>query len=203
MTKFEDQLFTDLMHQYRPVLERAGTPAAAGRHSLRRPAWLAGGAVGVAGAVAAGVTVLGTASPAFAVTQNPNGTTTIAVSKPSGVAGANIKLHAIGLRAVLVPVRSGCPSLSSLPAAPWPRGHRYQSSTMGRMSRGGEGSITIDAHGIPRTDTAVVAVRTSHHGRTTQTTMAVKLTRGPVPSCVSLPPVQQWHGQGHGQAPQR
>jgi hypothetical protein len=202
MTKFEDQLFTDLMHQYRPVLERAGTPAAAGRHSVRRPAWLASGAVGVAGAVAAGVATLGAASPAYAVTQNSNGTTTVAVSQPPGIAGANIKLHALGLRAVLVPVRAGCPSLSSLPMGTPLRGHHFSSTKGSFRSPGrgrGEGSITIDAHGIPRTDTAVVAVSTSNG----QTAMAVRLTRGRVPSCVSLPPVQQGHGRGHGQARQR
>ncbi len=40
-----------------------------------------------------------TSSPAFAVTRNPDGTVTVKLTKPSGIAGANKRLAAMGVRA--------------------------------------------------------------------------------------------------------
>jgi hypothetical protein len=49
------------------------------------------------------------------VTRHANGTVTVAVDRPSGVAGANVTLHAMGARVRVVPVRPGCPPIGSLP----------------------------------------------------------------------------------------
>lgn len=117
MTNFEDQLLNDLMATYQPALEGSRlSPRTARRRALPRPAWLGAAAVGVASAATAAVVLGG--SPAYAahaVTPHADGTVNVAVYQASGVAGANARLHAPGARVVVVPVRPGCPSISSLP----------------------------------------------------------------------------------------
>jgi hypothetical protein len=79
-------------------LATGGLPrhAAAGRKSL------VAGAGGVAVAAAAtGVLVAGGGTPAYAVTTHPNGTITLALTKPSGISGANGALRHLGDRVVL------------------------------------------------------------------------------------------------------
>ncbi|HLI38326.1 MAG TPA: hypothetical protein VKV80_13455 [Streptosporangiaceae bacterium] len=180
MTKFADELFNDLMREYQPALQRVQRPAAAGRRAVPRPVWAAAGTAGMAGAVAAGVVGFG-GSPAYAVTQNPNGTLTVAVSRLDGVSGANARLRAIGSRVVVVPVRPGCPSMNSLPAATPPPGRRVSGSARGR-----DRSVTVDVRGVPAGDIALVAAKAGPSGRVTQ--LAMKLIKGTAPSCVSLPP---------------
>jgi len=119
MTKFSDQLLTDLMSEHGATLADTGPLAARGRQPrpVRRAALLAGGAGTLAAGLTVGLTAFGGGtSPAYAVTRHADGTLTVAVSQPSGVPGANQKLHTLGERVVLVPVRAGCPSIDSLPA---------------------------------------------------------------------------------------
>jgi hypothetical protein len=52
---------------------------------------------------------------AYSVTRHANGTVTVSVSRPSGVAGANATLRAMRARVRVVPVRPGCPPIGSLP----------------------------------------------------------------------------------------
>ena len=67
-------------------------------------------------------------TPAYAVTNNPNGTVTLAVYQKAGIAGANAKLHALGDSQVyVVPVGAGCPSMSSLPAPAVPLNGKHLS----------------------------------------------------------------------------
>lgn len=68
-------------------------------------------------AATAAVMALGSApaSAAYSVTRHGNGTVTVSVSSASGVAGANAALHHIRARVVVVPVRPGCPPITSLP----------------------------------------------------------------------------------------
>ena len=130
MTKFADQLFDDLIREHGSSLTNARPPAPRGHLATRR-ALLAVGGGGVAVAAAAGVLVAtagtnpaahsgqvaGGKTPAYAVTNNPNGTVTLAVYQKDGIAGANAKLHELGDSQVyVVPVGAGCPSMSSLPA---------------------------------------------------------------------------------------
>ena len=140
-----------------------------------------GGTLAVAGAIA-GTLVAGSGSPAYAVTKNPDGSITIAVYQASGIAGANQRIHQLGDKQVfVVPVKAGCPSISSLPKPPVPaRGHRM--TTGAAVSR--NGSVTsVTAQGIPAGDILVFAVETS--GRTTMGEGI--LTSAPAPSCVSRP----------------
>jgi hypothetical protein len=180
MTKFEDQLFADLMDEYRPVLRRLEQPVAAAkprRAPARRVAWLTG--VATAGAVATGVALLGGGTPAYAVTQHPNGTVTVSLTSAAGVKPANIKLRVLGDRVVVVPVGSGCPSMSSLPRPKF-RGP-VKVTTSGNESNG---TLTVDAHGIPAGETMIIAASTRPGGGME---LAGSVISGAAPSCVSLP----------------
>jgi len=182
MTKFSDQLFTDLMNEHSATLRATQLPAAPRGHSaVQRGAWLAGGAgtlaVGITAALAA---TSGGGAAAYAVTPHADGTVTVGVSKPSGIAGANASLTALGDRVVVVPVRAGCESMDSLPAAVAKAGGVTVSAGTLKSDKG---SITVNAHGIPRGDLLVLAVVGTSHG----TSIAASLTSGPAPSCVSEP----------------
>jgi hypothetical protein len=193
MTKFEDQLFDDLMREHGSTLADTRPHAAPIRRVATRRTLLAAGAgCAAAGAIAGTLvasggtprTALGTPA-AYAVTKNPDGTVTLAVYKTSGFAGANARLRQLGSdQVVIVPVGPGCPSMDSLPAPVVPvSGHI---STRTSASRYG-GSITVSAQGIPAGDILVVAVETTTNGPVTTSLGSARLTSPPAPSCVSLP----------------
>jgi hypothetical protein len=193
MTKFADQLFDDLMREHGPALAHTTLPAPRARSATARRAVLtAGGGLVAAGAVAGTLVAAGGVSgapahnaaagtPAYAVTKNPDGTITLDVYRQSGIAGANARLHELGdKQVVVVPVEPGCPSLGSLPKPPVSgRGHMISVGT----SVGRDGSVTVQAHGIPAGDIMVVGVESI--GRTRLGASA--LTSSPPPSCISLP----------------
>jgi hypothetical protein len=185
VTKFEDQLFDDLMREHGPGLARTSRPAPPKRHSTARRTLLATGGVGIAAAAAiTGAVVTGgaTPAPAYAVTNNPDGTVTLAVYDKAGIAQANARLHQLGDKQVfVVPVAPGCPGIGSLPHARPPRGIYI------REGSSGNGSITVTAKGIPRGDILVVGVVDTSHGHTRSSLSGAVLTTPPPPSCVSLP----------------
>jgi hypothetical protein len=178
MTKFADQLYADLMRQHGSALAGTRPPAASRRHIASRRALLATGAGGLAVAATAGA-LAGGGTPASALTTNRDGTVTLAVYQASGIAQANTKLRQLGDDVVVVPVRPGCPSLASLRAPAVPPDGRI--SMQGTSSR--DGSITVNARGVPAGDIIVVGAETSARGGE----MGGRLTSRPVPSCVSLP----------------
>jgi hypothetical protein len=184
MTKFADQLLDDLMREHAPALAHARPPAARARHAVTGRKLLLAGAGGVAVAAAAtGVLVAAGGTPAYAVTTHPNGWVTLALTKPSGISGANGALHHLGDRVVIVPVEPGCPSLGSLrPPAVQPSGHI---SVQGTDSIGG--SITVNAKGIPAGDILVVGAETTTTATTRSQMVGARLTSPPAPSCISLP----------------
>jgi hypothetical protein len=103
MSKFEDHLWREVERQHGPHMERAGRPQP--RHDRLRSRLIAGGSVfGLAGAGVTVALVLGaaSASPAFAVTRHRDGTVTVWVKRSSGIAGANAKLHQLGIRAMVL-----------------------------------------------------------------------------------------------------
>jgi hypothetical protein len=193
MTKFEDQLFGQLMAEHGHRLRVVQRPAPA-RRRVRRPVWLATGAAGAAAAVAAAVLAPGSAPAyaAYSVTKH-NGTVTVAVNRPSGVAGANAALHAIRARVVVVPVRPGCPPIGSLPR-PHPAPHPYVSVAT-RVTGTGHRSVTVNLGngGIPAGDTMILAF--SGSGGPGSTSLgAGGIITGRVPRCVSLPPAPSGEG---------
>ena len=185
--KFEDQLFSDLMAEHGSSLRDASQPAGA-RRGARRPVWLAGGAVGAAGAITAGVMALGGA-PAYAaytVTAGPGGAVSVSVRDAAGVSGANARLHAIHARVRVVPVRAGCVPMSSLPR-PNPPVHLAIETAVG-VGKDGHRSVTVRVGkpGIPQGDTFLLAFYGApgpgHTGGG-----AGGLITGKAPACVSLP----------------
>jgi len=151
MTRFADDLFDDLMREHGQVLAKTTVPAAPKRYRTARPVLLTAGAGGVAVAAAVGILVAGGGTPAYAVTTHPDGTVTLAVYQASGIAGANSQLHQLGDRVVVVPVQPGCPSISSLPAPAVPA-----QQISAQASGSSDGSVTVDAHGIPAGDILVL-----------------------------------------------
>ena len=197
MTKFADQLLDDLMREHGPALAHARPLAARPRHAAAGRKLLLAGAGGVAvAAAAAGVLVAGGGTPAYAVTTHPNGTVTLAVTKASGISGANGALRKLGDRVVVVPVAPGCPSLGSLPAPPVPPKHHLYIQT----GVGIGGSVTVNAKGIPAGDILVVGVETTTTGNTHSSLGGAKLTSPPAPSCISLPAPPAPPGGGSGPA---
>lgn len=185
MTKFEDQLYNDLMRQHGSVLAATRAPAPPRRHIASRRVLLATGAGGVAVAATAGVLVTGGSTPAYALTTNHDDTLTLAVYQESGIAQANARLRQLGDNVVLVPARPGCQSSLRAPAV---RAHEISVQASGS----GDGSITVNAHGVPAGDILVVAVEISGQ----RVAMESALTSPPAPSCVSLPPLPPGHGPG-------
>jgi hypothetical protein len=185
MTRFADQLFTDLMQEHGPALALTGPPTAPRQRAVTGRKLLAAGAGGVAvAAAAAGVLLAGGGTPAYAVTTHPDGTVTLAVNQAAGISGVNGRLHQLGDRVVVVPVGRGCPSINSLPAPSVRPVHISGSTKIGR-----NGSVTVNAKGIPAGDLLVVGVETKTHAAngTTYPMSDARLTSPPAPGCVSLP----------------
>jgi len=174
MTKFADELFSDLMSEHGSALATARPPV---RRAVARPVWLAAGVVGMAGAITAAVTVFSGGTPAYAVTDNGDGTVSISISQLSGVDGANLKLRSMGDRIAVVPVRDGCPAFDSLPMVHPDVPTEIAGATVNTR----RGTITVNARGIPKGETALVAVLPPADGFG----LVMALINGPAPSCVS------------------
>jgi hypothetical protein len=179
MTRFADELYDDLMRDHGRALAVTRPPVTRRPLASHRVA-LTAGLGGLAVAATAGSLVVLGGSPAYALTTNQDGTQTLAVYQRAGIAQANAKFRQLGEPVVVVPVRAGCPSISSLPKPAGPGKATRISVKTGRSS---DGSITVDAHGIPAGDIMVLGVQTTAHGSQT----GGGLTSGPAPSCVSLP----------------
>lgn len=178
MTKFADELFTDLMREHRSTLLEMRRPDPPGRRAVR-PLWMTSGVLAATGAAAVGFVVFGGGSPAYAVTENAQGTVTISVADPSGIAGANAALRSLGVPVVAVPVGSSCPSIASLSPASV-AGDKITASA----TQNGNGSVSVDVHGVPAGDTAVAAFDKLSDGEMRGSLIIIK---GKAPSCVSLP----------------
>ena len=186
MTKFADQLYTDLLREHGSTLADTRPLAGSRGQSASRRVLLATGAGSIAvaataGVLTAGVLTPGGGTPAYALTTNPDGTVTLAVYQESGIAQANAKLHLLGDRVVVVPVRPGCPSIHSLPP---PAVRPHKSSITMTSGRSKDGTVKVRASGIPAGDILVVGIEVSAHGSVGE----AALTTPPAPSCVSPPP---------------
>jgi hypothetical protein len=188
MTKFADHLYDDLMRQHGSTLADTRPSAASRRHIASRGTIIGTGAGGIAVAATAGVLVTGGGAPAYALTTNHDHTVTLAVYQASGIAQANARLRQLGDNVVVLPVGPGCPSISTLPRpAELPKGKISVDGT-----KSGDGSITVNAQGVPAGDIMVVAAKVTAQG----TQMAATLTASGahLPSCVSIPSVPSQSG---------
>jgi hypothetical protein len=193
MTNFEDQLLNDLMTEHGAQLRQlpqpdtgpaTGTSRARRRlRAARRPAWLATGAAGLAAAATAVVMTLGGTAPAYAVSQGADGTVSVSVNRPAGVAGANAALQRLHVRVRVVPVRPGCRSISTLPHPHFVQ-HPSVMVTAGK-GQGGHRSVSVKVwgKGVPAGATMLLAF-TTRGG--TNLGVGGWIT-GPVPNCVSIP----------------
>ena len=127
------------------------------------------------------------------MTPHADGTVTVGINKSSGIPGANASLTALGDRVVVVPVRAGCESMDALPA---PASKGGDITVSAGTLKSVKGSITVNAHGIPRGDLLVLAVVDTSHG----ISIDASLTSSPAPSCVSEPAAHPVFG-GHFAVP--
>jgi hypothetical protein len=185
MTKFEDQLLSELMTEHGHHLRAVRRPGPA-RRRVPRPAWVAAGAAGTAAAATAAALALGSAPAlaAYSVTRH-DGTVAVSVERASGVAGANAALNRMHARVRVVPVRPGCRPIGSLPR-PQPAPHPSVRVATG-VSRHGHRSVSVKIKGrIPAGDTMILAF--SGDGDRGATSLgAGGIITGRVPRCVSLP----------------
>jgi hypothetical protein len=179
MTRFADDLFDDLMRDHGRALADTRPPAARRSLASHRVA-LTAGVGGLAAAATAGSLVALSGSPAYALTTNQNGTQTLAVYQQAGIAQANAKFQQLKEPVVVVPVRSGCPSISSLPKPVPTKIHNAIAVAIGVRQKY---LVKVNAPNVPAGDLLVIAVAKTGHGMAT----AAVLTSGEAPSCVSLP----------------
>jgi hypothetical protein len=99
MTKFTENLWSELVREHGPTLEHADRPAPGQPLLLRRPRLLAAGTLGLAGMGTALLLALsvGGAPPAYAVTTNSDGSVTVQINETSALPQANAKLTAMGI----------------------------------------------------------------------------------------------------------
>ncbi len=111
MSEFEDNLWVKVVREHGDELariERTDQP-----RRVTRPRLLAGTTVGLAAIAVAAALLLGasTSPPAFAITRNHDGTVTVNLRKLAGIAGANAKLAAMGVRAQIAAPTKHAPKL--------------------------------------------------------------------------------------------
>jgi hypothetical protein len=195
MTKFNDQLFHDLMREHGQDLASARVPDPP-RRLAARPLLLTAGVGGLAVAATVAAVVAGGGAgggggggagsgggnPAYSVTKLPDGTVSVEVYRKSGITGANSKLQTLDdKQIVIVPVQAGCPDLFSL----------NRSDTVGPGAtpifttvKVGGIAVTLKSPGIPKGDVILVAVDSNSANQATN--QGVVLARLPAPKCVTL-----------------
>lgn len=183
MSKFQDRLWRELVEEHGARLAQMTRPAI--NHRRRpRPRLLAGTTVGLAGvgtAVALIVSAAGS-SPAFAVTRNNDGTVTVWIRRVEGIAGANARLAALGVRARAVVVAAGCKPPAGVAIKPG----RLIAAPKVHGNWTGVRQVVIarfDPKKIPSGRTLVLpAVSAGKQVRIAQ----VRAVRGPAPPCIAV-----------------
>ena len=185
MTRFDDNLWREVERRYGSELSNADGPLSSGPR--RRLPMIAGASLGVAGASAAAVIVLGVAnsSPAFAVTTHPDGTVSLVIRRIDGIAGANHRLAQLGIHVRAVRVDAQCqaavaPALRHVTVAGVTRNRR--AGWVGSVEGGVKARIRPQQ--IARNHTLVIAAVPSEGQVRLVRGRAV---RGAIPGC--LPPV--------------
>ncbi len=187
MSKFEDRLWRQIVREHGAELAQMRRRAAK-RAWQSRPRMLAGTTLGLAGIGTAVALLLGAASstPAFAVTQNSDGTVSVTIQRLSGIAGANQRLASLGIRARAVAVGAGCDSnwtvkqqvitgaLSHKPATP----AQLRAFIAARVAA----RAKIDPDKIPAGRTVVIA--TWRAGKQVHL-YASRAVAGPPPACLA------------------
>lgn len=189
MSNFDDELWSQLVRERGEQTRAAPTATAALAASvtttgfatrrapwLRRPALLTGSALGVAGLATAGVFALTSASPAFAVTKNADGTVDVTLSDLSDLSALNQKLAQDGIPVTAVPISTSCPTTTVITN---PSG---DSGPSPQASQPATDVATVDPSQIPTGDVGVLGVSQTASG---QITLLFGDTTAPAPSCVN------------------
>jgi hypothetical protein len=161
---------------------------------------IAGASLGVAGASAAAVVVLGAASspPAFAVTTHRDGTVSVVIRRIDGIPGANHRLAQLGIRVRAVQVDAHCqavvaPALRQVTVATLKRDHG--AGWVGGVAGGVKAKIRPQQ--IARHRTLVIAAVPS---KGEVRLVRGRSVRGAIPGC--LPPVALMQSVTRGGKPQ-
>ena len=189
MSNFEDELWSHLVRERGEQMRAAPRAAAALASSvtatrpatpraprLRRPPLLTGSALGMAGLATAGVFALTSASPAFAVTKNPDGTVAITLSDLSDLPALNQKLAQDGVPVTAVPISASCSATAAI------TNHSGESGPSTQAGLEATNLITIDPSQIPSGDIGVLGASQTASG---QITLLFGDTTPPAPSCLN------------------
>ena len=113
MTEFEDGLWARLVEEY-DADNVAMSPVRT--RTSRRPLLVGGGAATVAGATVAAVLAISAstgAPPAYAMTQNADGSITVTINDLATAAPElNAKFASMGIQETVVPLEANCPNVS-------------------------------------------------------------------------------------------
>lgn len=189
MSNFENELWSQLVRERGQQMRAAprataalassvtsSRTATAGAPRLRRPALLTGSALGIAGLASVGVLALTSASQAFAVTKNPDGTVAISLSDLSDLSALNQKLAQDGVAVTAVPISTSCSATGAInnpsgESGPSPQAHQDTGNL-----------VTIDPSQIPSGDIGVLGASQTTSG---QVTLLFGDTTPPAPSCLN------------------
>ena len=193
MSKLEERLWSDLLATHGGDLAMAASP----KRREHKRALLPLTATALAIAAVAIVVVLSlsarTATPAYAVTRNPDGTLTVTINELAGISQANEKLERLGVRARARsgPLGPSC-KVNSLRLSPHTMDPimRFLHPTMKPFA------VTIDPGAIPKDTTLLirarlksiphprVPVRANLNAKTLHSAaLGILLARDPVPAC--------------------
>ncbi|HEY3608421.1 MAG TPA: hypothetical protein VGL06_13015 [Pseudonocardiaceae bacterium] len=177
MGNFEDELWTDLLQAHGDRLATARRPTS--RRSRTGRLALTAGAAGVVGVgTVLAITLTATTSvPAYAVTENSDGTISVTIHDISGITGANAELAALGVRArALTPTPDCTEVLHGDPT-------HTMSDTDARTvaTNAAQGKVVIQPRAIPVGDTLALTAKDFGNG---SSIFMVGLVLDPAPSCV-------------------
>lgn len=192
MSRFEDRLWGELVEHHGALLAQPPaltlTPPARLRPSSltrRRPLAVAGAALAaVAAAVVIALSSGGGPAPAYAVTQNPDGTVTVTVRELTATPALESVLVSMGLPVRAAPVEAACRTRpGQYRQAPLPLAGQEPLYTPSHT--GGVTSVTIDPRRIPDGDTLLLGVREAGPNAIV---LEIALYRGATPPCLQLTP---------------
>jgi hypothetical protein len=114
MTQFEDELWERLVKEH-----GADTVTLTAEHGRRSRRTLIGGSAAVLATVSAAAVVtlaaIGGAAPAYAMTQNSDGSYTVTINDlTTAIPELNAKFKQLGIDETVVPVQAGCPTVDQV-----------------------------------------------------------------------------------------
>lgn len=184
MSRFEDDLWETLSREHGAATLQAGRPSSLVPRR-RRVLSLAAGALTLAAVTVTAVVVLSAGddlSPAYAVTQNANGTVTLTLKEVIGVQPANEEMARLGVRVVVAKVEAGCHETGQIVRSAG--GSIFGMIGPAKVGDGLDGlHWVIHPAAIPRGDTLRLSVQIDRHSRIPAVGEGLGLFRGEAPRC--------------------